>query len=144
MTGKLDIKPCRHIYYIKIALGHPIPPICTFVWLKSDYHSSDHFHQHDAAQSQRGSTQVRTLLLCWRERLPDPAGPPDCDLRTLDVTGQTSGHFKVNYKIKYHFSDLKIKLETKNFAHRGARTVTVMLQAKLLVIVMNIGTYSTV
>jgi hypothetical protein len=39
---------------------------------------------------------VRTLLLCWREGLPDPAGPPDCDLRTLDVTGQTSGHFKVN------------------------------------------------
>ena len=44
---------------------------------------------------------MRTLLLRRRERLPDPAGSSDCDLRTLDVTGQTSGHFKVNYKLIY-------------------------------------------
>jgi hypothetical protein len=44
---------------------------------------------------------VRTLFLYRRERIPDPAGPPDCDLRSLDVTSQTSGHFKVNYKLIY-------------------------------------------
>jgi hypothetical protein len=94
MSDKLDIEPCRH----KVNKNSS--------WLSNSANlharlktnqSSDHFHQHDAAQSQRGSTQVRTLLLCRRERIPDPAGSSDCDLRPLDVIGQTYGHFKVNY-----------------------------------------------